>query len=292
MSTAGMLFHSMEDKKTQIYMKLKLSLTFLLLMCYLSCYSKTTEREPVGNLTVYQAKQASTARFFGLVPKAKRYSEWDIHYKKDELVGALELEKTKSGNYKEYACYEIIDDVNGYHIFPKNAIYSKKYQFHELLLSDIGNGLEFISKDGKIKAEIFKHNLNGHKILTYSKESDEDSQPTDYMFCLEDIIVGTTYCSILHVNGDHVNLYDDEFPENKKYGGYVKTCYNPNSINYYFDKNGNMLCDVMAVNDCYLPNDNEYICSLTIAYLHDRKELYIDGGRFMGNYFLKLQNKK
>ena len=232
----------------------------------------------------------------------KDFHRWIIITKKDEWVtdSRGDLETTKKGNYKlsvrDDNAADIFDiPTIGNLIIPKNELYSKNYQFHELLLSDIGDGLVFSSQDGRIKAKFFKHNKNGHKILTYTNEKpelDQEPLPTDYMFCLEGIGSGGTYCSILRVNGDHVDIYEDEYPDDKKSSGWVSTCNNPHLINQMFDPKGNMLCDVIAINDWHLPKSvtNEDIWSFAIAYLHDRQELYIGGG-LLGNYFLKLQNK-
>lgn len=282
-------------------MKLKLSLTIYLLMCSFPGFSQTNERKPFGTLTVYRAKHAFTARYYA--GGSKRFSKMDHHYKKDEWVADSgdDLEKNKRGNYKlsirDDSCAEIYDiSTIGDLIIPKNAIYSKNYKFHELLLSDIGDGIEFMNRDGKIKAKIFKHITNGFKILTYSDEEPEqglEPLPTDYMFCVEGLDIGRTFCSILRVNGDHVDIYDDEHPFDKKCCGWVSTCDNPYWINQMFDSKGNMLCDVIAINDWYWQNNttNECIWGFVIAYLHDRQELYVGGG-LIGNYFLKLQNNK
>lgn len=300
----GMSSIFMEDKLFFFFllmiMKLKLSLTLILLMCILSGFSQTNERKPIGTLTVYRAKRTFTAKYYA--GGSKRFSQMDHHYKKDEWVtdSRGDLETTKKGNYKlsvrDDNAADIFDiPTIGNLIIPKNELYSKNYQFHELLLSDIGDGLVFSSQDGRIKAKFFKHNKNGHKILTYTNEKpelDQEPLPTDYMFCLEGIGSGGTYCSILRVNGDHVDIYEDEYPDDKKSSGWVSTCNNPHLINQMFDPKGNMLCDVIAINDWHLPKSvtNEDIWSFAIAYLHDRQELYIGGG-LLGNYFLKLRSK-
>lgn len=280
-------------------MKLKLSLTIYLLMCSFPGFSQSNERKPVGTLTVYRAKHAFTARYYA--GGSKRFSKMDHHYKKDEWVADSgdDIEKTKRGNYKlsirDDNAADIFDiSTIGNLIIPKKAIYSKNYKFHELLLSDIGDGLEFMSRDGKIKAKIFKHNTNGFNILKYLNDPEQvlEPLPTDYMFCVEGLDIGRTYCSILRVKGNHVDIYDDEHPEDKKCCGWVSTCDNSYWINQMFDSNGNMICDVIAINDNYgfKFTMNEQIWTFAIAYLHDRQELYIGGG-LIGNYFLKLQNK-
>lgn len=267
-------------------MKLNLPYNILLLTFLVSFYSEVSARESVGTLNVYRANK-------DLVIHGSRYKKGAVVANDDYLVmhSDMEYKYLSFEKKKNYYMVEPIVQCAGvpYVKIAINNITKETYNKYRLFTSDVGGFATFVNSAGK-KVRIFKCSLNGHKFFDWEKTITL-KHPDIYLLCTDDYMVQ------LETKNDRFLLYDIDYDEEDLDDGYTPTgegtfvpnAYLEESFDYYFDNNGNLLHDIEII-DGYFNNDEsgnvQPIKICTIAYLHDRNELYIDGE------FYKLQEIK
>lgn len=242
-------------------MKQNLTIILLILVIGITYFNELAAREPIGTIDVYRAKK-------DLVIHGVKFKKGEIVAcggcvcKINEMGFSFALSFIKKKQY--YLIEHWSHDADPVRI-PLTSIIKDKLKEHQLLLSDIGNSATFVNKNGN-KLRIFKCKTNGHNFNGFGSPITLKRQEF-YMLCLDD--EESNLFSQLKIKEDHFIL--DEIVPN---GGYI------NPFESTFDNNGNMLCDLDIVDGTF---EGDYyggprpVECLAIAYLHDTKELFLDG---------------
>ena len=236
------------------------------------------------------------------------YTDRDISSDADVLNGSVIDYSPTKFRFLGEQCGDTWD-----YFIPKSKVKIEEYGFNDLLLSDIGNRITFISDDGVHKVQIIKYNKNGHNFvgedfetgkpivqdpLAQSKRKGSEANKANYILCYE-IKDNRVEFIPLEVDGDHVCLYnfskDNDVYFSNDYLKYNIMKYNimPEcfpvdyiafgyyTISSFFDDNGNMISDI--------PETKYKTEFVSVVYLHDPQQLYISNSYDAPeNGFLKL----